>query len=81
MCEKIIKRLKDIEKLHKVESFILTNGRSIEETDTEMLNLLESMMQDYKYGWYISDEKLFEQLESINQFKIYILKLKDEECL
>jgi hypothetical protein len=77
MYTNIIKKLKDVEKLHKVESFLLTNGRPIEETDIEILNLLEGVMQDYKYGWYITDEKYFEQLENINQFKIYILKLKD----
>jgi hypothetical protein len=77
MSEKIIKRLKDIEKLHKVESFILTNGRAIELEDKDMLDLLEGVMQDYNYGWYITDEDVFYQLKSINEFKIYILKLKD----
>jgi len=77
MCEKTIKRLKDIKKLHKVESFILTNGKPIEETDIEILDLLEGVMQDYTYGWYIPDESCFEQLKNINEFKIYILRLKD----
>lgn len=47
MDMKTIKRLKDVEKLHKVESFVLTEGRQIEETD-EILNLLEGVMEDYK---------------------------------
>jgi hypothetical protein len=77
MSDKIIKRLKDIEKLHKVESFLLTEGRPIDNDDIEMLDLLGSVMDDYTYGWYITNDDYFEQLKNINEFKIYILKLKE----
>jgi hypothetical protein len=77
MYTSAIKRLKDIEKLHKVESFLLTEGRPINNDDIEMLDLLGSIMDDYTYGWYITNDDYFEQLKNINEFKIYILKLKD----
>jgi hypothetical protein len=75
MEEKVIKRIKDIEKLCKVEGFILENGRAITEEDRDILKLLEGVMTDYTYGWYIYEEPLFEQLRSINKFKDYILNL------
>lgn len=70
-----LKKIKDIEKLCKVEQFILSNGRSITEKDKDILYLAEDVMQDYTYGWYIYQEPLKEQLKSINKFKNYILDL------
>jgi hypothetical protein len=70
-----LKKIKDVEKLCKVEQFILSNGRAIMENDYEILHLAEDIMQDYTYGWYIYEESLPEQLISINKFKIYILGL------
>jgi len=69
------KQIKDIEKLCKVENFILTNGSAITKQDKEILSIAENVMQDYTYGWYIYDENVIEQLHSINKFKIYILEL------
>ena len=70
-----LKKIKDIEKLCKVENFILTNGSAITKQNKEILSIAESVMQDYTYGWYIYDEDIIEQLKSINKFKIYILDL------
>jgi hypothetical protein len=70
-----LKKIKDVEKLCKVEAFILNNGRTITEKDKDILYLAEEVMQDYTYGWYIYEESLPEQLKSINKFKIYILDL------
>ena len=67
-----LKRIKDIEKLCKVENFILEIGRPINNDNKSALYTLEKLMQDYTYGWYILQEDLVEQLISINQFKIYI---------
>lgn len=75
MNEKVIKYIKDVEKLCKVENFILTNGRAITENDKEILYLAEDVMQDYTYGWYIWQENMFDQIKSINKFKVYILDL------
>ena len=71
----IIKQIKDIEKLCKVENFILSNGRAIVEEDEEIIKAIEVIMDDYTYGWYIYEEDLFEQLKSINKFKLFILNL------
>jgi len=70
-----IKRIKDIEKLCKVENFILSNNSAITKQDKEILKIAESIMQYYNYGWYIYEENIIEQLKSINKFKIYILEL------
>jgi len=70
-----LKKIKDIEKLCKVENFILSNDSAITKQDKEILSIAESVMQDYTYGWYIYDEDIIEQLKSINKFKIYILDL------
>ena len=70
-----LKKIKDIEKLCKVENYILTNGCAIAEQDEEILRIAESVMQDYTYGWYIYEENIIEQLRSINKFKVYILDL------
>ena len=70
-----LKRIKDIEKLCKVENFILEIGRPINNDNKSALYTLEKLMQDYTYGWYILQEDLVEQLISINQFKVYILNL------
>jgi len=70
-----LKKIKDIEKLCKVENFILSNSSAITKQDKEILSIAESVMQDYTYGWYIYDEDIIEQLKSINKFKIYILDL------
>ena len=70
-----LKKIKDIEKLCKVENFILTNGIAITEQDKEILRIAESVMQDYTYGWYIYEENIIEQIKSINKFKIYILAI------
>ena len=70
-----LKKIKDIEKLCKVENFILSNDSAITKQDKEILKIAESVMQDYTYGWYIYDEDIIEQLKSINKFKIYILDL------
>jgi len=75
MKTEILKKFKDIEKLCKVENFILNNGRAITEQDKEILRIAESVMQDYNYGWYIYEENIIEQLKSINKFKVYILDL------
>lgn len=77
MDEKIIKHIKNIEKLCKVEKFILENGRPIDENDKEILSLIETVMDDYQYGWYITDDKLIWQLINISKFKIYILELME----
>lgn len=71
----VIKRLKDVEKLCKVENFIISNGRPLTEQDKDMLYLIEDVMEDYTYGWYIYKEGFFNQLKSINEFKVYILGL------
>ena len=70
-----IKRIKDIEKLCKVENFILSNNSAITKQDKEILKIVESIMQYYNYGWYIYDENIIEQLKSINKFKVWILDL------
>jgi len=73
-----LKKIKDIEKLCKVENFILNNDSAITRQDKEILRIAENVMQDYTYGWYIYEENIIEQLKSINQFKIYILELMGE---
>ena len=73
----LLKKIKDIEKLCKVEQFILANGRGITEQDKDILNLAEEVMMDYTYGWYIYDESITEQIRSLNKFKIYILDLNE----
>jgi len=70
-----LKRLSDIEKLCKVENFILSNNSAITKQDKEILKIAESIMQYYNYGWYIYEENIIGQLKSINKFKIYILDL------
>ena len=72
---KYSKQIKDVEKLCKVENFILNNGSAITEQDKEILKIAENVMQNYTYGWYIYEENIIEQLHSINKFKIYILDL------
>jgi hypothetical protein len=71
----ILKKIEDIEKLHKVENFIFEKRRPITEQDDLILNILERVMQDYTYGWYVCEESTIEQLISINKFKLYILNL------
>ena len=70
-----LKKIKDIEKLCKVENFILNNDSAITKQDKEILRIAENVMQDYTYGWYIYEENIIEQLRSINKFKVYILDL------
>ena len=50
MNEKVIKYIKDVEKLCKVENFILTNGRAITENDKEILYLTEDLASLMKMG-------------------------------
>jgi len=70
-----LKKIKDIEKLCKVENFILSNNSAITKQDKEILKIAESIMQYYNYGWYIYEENIIGQLKSINKFKNYILDL------
>jgi hypothetical protein len=63
----------NVDKLCTVENYILENERALNKDDTYMLHLLETIMDQYTYGWYITRESIFEQLKSINQFKIHIL--------
>jgi len=70
---KAIKQLEDIEKLCRVESFIMESERAITLNDGKISKILHSVMDDYTYGWYIEQENMFEQLKSINQFKVHIL--------
>lgn len=44
------------------------------EEDRERTAALSALMDKYRYGWYIAHEPTaFDQLRSINQFKLYIL--------
>jgi len=63
----------NVEKLCKVENYILENEKAINKEDAYMIDLLENIMDHYTYGWYILEETIFEQLKSINKFKVYIL--------
>jgi len=65
--------IENIKKLCQVENYILENEKALNKEDTYMFNLIETIMDYYTYGWYILEETMFEQLKSINQFKIYIL--------
>ena len=71
----IVKHLKNIEKLCKVEQFILTNRRAITQDDKDILFLLKQPMDSYTYGWYIWEEDMLTQLNSINEFRQYIIGL------
>ena len=65
--------IENVEKLCKVEDYILENEKALNKEDTYMIHLLETIMDYYTYGWYILEENMLKQLKSINQFKIYIL--------
>jgi len=65
--------VKNIENLCKVEDYILENEKALNKEDTYMIRLLEHVMEYYTYGWYIIEESMFEQLKSINRFKVYVL--------
>lgn len=71
----IIKHLKNIEKLCKVEQFILTKGRGIKEDDKDILKLIVDLMKDYTYGWNIWNDPMLTQLKDINEFKNHIIGL------
>lgn len=43
------------------------------EVDRERTKELDTLMEKYTYGWYIAQESLIEQLESIHKFKMYII--------
>ena len=71
----IVKHLKNIDKLCRVEQFILTNGRAITQDDKDILFLLKQPMDNYTYGWHIWEEDMLTQLNSINEFRQYIIRL------
>ena len=68
-----INHIKNTKKLCEVENYILENEKSLNKEDTCMIHLIETIMDNYTYGWYILEENLFDQLKSINKFKVYIL--------
>lgn len=63
----------NVEKLCSVEKFIVDNRRAINEDDTEILEILESVMEFYTYGWYICQQDFIEQLKELAKFKMFIL--------
>jgi len=68
-----INHIQNVEKLCQVENYILENEKALNKEDTYMIHLLENIMDHYTYGWYVLEENIFEQLKSINKFKVYIL--------
>ena len=71
----IVKHLKNMEILNKVEQFILTKGRAITQDDKDILFLLKQPMDSYTYGWNIWNDDMLKQLEDINEFRQYIIGL------
>ena len=72
--EKIVaKQIDNVKKLCTIENYILNNEAAISKDDTEILVLLNNIMDEYTYGWYICEEGFEEQLKSISKFKLFIL--------
>jgi len=67
--------IKNVEELCVIDNYILENEKALNKEDTYLLHSLETIMDQYTYGWYITRETIIEQLKSINRFKVYILRL------
>lgn len=59
----------NIEKLCSVEKFIVDNGRAINKDDTEILEIIESVIGNSTYGSYICKLDFVEQLKSLAKFR------------
>ena len=80
-------KLMDIKVLAELKLDIIKNGKIrqteemyqglrepfVHEEDEDRVKGLESVMDKYVYGWYIAEETLEEQLQSITRFEQYIL--------
>lgn len=80
-------RISELKILCELETSILDNGKiNIDsdgfyesEEDTSRLAGLYKLQEKYHYGWYIAKETISEQIDSINDFKKYILSLYELE--
>lgn len=80
--EKII----DLQTLNAVEEYILVHGPFGEpksdphsqKMDTVMNTALTLVMDKYTYGWDIEKQSFDRQIESICNFKIFILRQKED---
>ena len=80
-------KLMDIKVLAELKLDIIENGKIRQtetmrggfrepfecEEDRDRVKGLYSVMDKYTYGWYIAEETLEEQLQSITKFEQYIL--------
>lgn len=73
--------LNELKILCELELSLIENGKILADeegyfahsTEQERLKGLDSLQDKYHYGWYIAAESLTEQLQSINEFKLFII--------